>query len=153
VVKKVIYTVIVLVFLSIGITFSENSSKKPSIGRVIFPELGLSLQVEIAETEKQRAQGLMYRPFLASNKGILFVFDLVGIQRVWMRNTLIALDVVFMSEEGVVVSIVQGLKPCKQEPCKVYDSNKTAKYMLEVNAGMIEKADVFVGQKFIFEKL
>jgi uncharacterized membrane protein (UPF0127 family) len=152
-VKKAIYTVIVLATLSIGITFSKNASNKPSMGRVVFSELGLSLQVEIAETEKQRAQGLMHRSFLASNKGMLFVFDQVGIQRVWMKNTPMALDIVFLSEEGRVVSTLQNLQPCLQQPCKVYPSNKEAKYMLELNAGMIKRTGIKDNQKIVFDRL
>ena len=121
------------------------------LARVIFPESDLILQVEIAETEKQRENGLMFRSFLPLNQGMLFVFDQDTMQGVWMKNTLIALDVVFLSGKGAIVSIIQDLKPCIKAPCEIYESKEKAKYMLEMNAGVIKKMGVSVGQTFILE--
>ncbi len=151
--KQVSYIVIVLTFLLIGITLFQKSTSAPKLGQVLFPEQSVRFQVEIAETEKQRAQGLMLRQFLALNTGMLFIFEQEELQSVWMKNTLIALDVIFVSDEGVVVSTSQNLKPCLREPCRIHSSNKKAKYMLEVNAGVVEKTGVTVGQKFIFDRL
>lgn len=151
--KQIIYFIIGIVILWLWIELS--SPHLDSNGReaqVIFPYQGLKLIVEIAETEKQRAQGLMFRSSLAVNRGMLFVFEQENIQKVWMKNTLIALDVVFLSEKGKVVSINQGLKPCMQEPCIVYESNKKAKFMLEVNAGVIDNTGIRVGQKFHYQR-
>ncbi len=149
--KRLIYTILALVPFLTGGAFFEQSSSKAKQGEVFFPEAGLRLLVEIAETERQRVQGLMHRPFLASDKGMMFIFTQDAVQKVWMKNTLIALDIVFISAENEVVSIIQDLKPCLHMPCPVYSSNKKAKYMLEVNAGTIEKGGVFVGQTFIID--
>lgn len=151
--KQVIYTVIFIFLLLLVIISFEKSSNEPKLGQIVFPELDLRVQVEIAETKKQRAQGLMLRRLLAPNKGMLFIFEHNVIQSVWMKNTLIALDVIFISDEGVVVSTIQDLKPCLGKTCKVHRSNKKARYMLEVNAGVIKKTGVSVGQKIIFDSL
>ncbi len=151
--KQVIYPVIVIASLLLGAVLLGNSPSKPKLGQVVFPDLNFQLQVEIAETELQRVQGLMLRPLLALDKGMLFIYEQEAIQRVWMKNTLIALDIIFVSDKGVIVSIIQGLKPCLREPCKIYSSNEKARYMLEVNAGLIKKTAITVDQKMIFERL
>lgn len=117
---------------------------------VVFSDPKVEFQVEVAETEDQREQGLMYRKTMASNAGMLFVFEQQDIQRVWMKNTLISLDIVFLSTQGEIVSILQHIKPCEQVNCPVYESKKPAKYMLEVNAGMVKIAGLELGQTFSF---
>lgn len=149
-IKKQVFF-IVIAFLLLGCNLSEDPIIPFKTGLVTFPEQGLKIQVEIAETEAQRKQGLMYRRSLASKKGMLFIFEQMRVQKLWMKNTLIVLDVVFLSDKKEVVSIIYDLKPCQQEPCEIYASAGNAKYMLEVNAGLIERAGVKVGQKIIFD--
>ena len=130
---------------------SEGGNAPLEKGTVRFYEQNVEFQVEIVKTEKQRAYGLMYRPVMALNEGMLFIFDRQANQRVWMKNTLLALDVIFLSKQGKIVSILQSLKPCEQKECKVYDSIKKAKYMLELNAGVVEKSGLKLGQTFAFD--
>lgn len=150
--KQLPYIAIALFCVLIGKAFFQPEQSLLNTGRIFFPD-GRHLIVEIARTEEQRALGLMYRPFLAKDKGMLFVFDQELIQKVWMKNTLIDLDVVFISELGLVVSILKDLKPCQQASCEIYASSQKAKYMLEVNAGVVDKTDIRVGQALIFEGL
>lgn len=150
--KTLIYIAIVLFCVLIGKAFFSQTQSALKTARVVIPAGGYFI-VEIAETEKQRMQGLMYRRFLAKDNGMLFVFEQVDIQKVWMKNTLIDLDVIFIAESGLVVSIVKNLKPCVQLACEIYPSSKKAKYMLEVNAGIVEKTAIRLGQKLVFEGL
>ncbi len=142
-----------ILILLISCGKEEQSLEMFSKGQVIFPEQGQVFQVEIAETASQRTRGLMYRESMAANKGMLFVFEQAGVQRVWMKNTLIVLDIIFLSKQGKIVSVLQNIKPCKQTVCEVYTSNKVAKYMLEVNTGKIKKAGITIGQQFVFNRL
>lgn len=147
--KQVIYIFFALLVLVIGFSWTDTSSRSLGRGKVSFPKQGIEFQVEIAETESQRAQGLMFREAMPLNEGMVFVFDKQAIQRVWMKNTLIELDVIFLSNSGMIVSMLQSLKPCKQTECDIYASEGNAKYMLEVNAGVIEKVGLKIGQKII----
>ena len=106
--------------------------------------------VEVADTEEERAQGLMFRENLPENAGMWFVFPEPGIYAFWMKNTLIPLDVLYFDEEGKFVS-VQTMNPCEHDPCKTYPSARPAKYALEVNAGFAEKEGV--GEKWRLEGL
>jgi uncharacterized membrane protein (UPF0127 family) len=105
----------------------------------------LLINVEIAKTEKQKEIGLMGRKKLVIGNGMLFIFEKQGIQRVWMKNTLIPLDVIFLSAHGEIISFFKKLQPCKNEKCPIYNSAENAKLMLEVNAGMIDRENIGIG--------
>jgi hypothetical protein len=148
--QKKIKPTIILSFIALLITLNsqaEEQYKKFSLGRLIFIEKNLAIEVEVATTKMQRTIGLMFREYLAPNKGMLFVFDDEEIQRVWMRNTLIPLDIIFVSEVGKIVSIIKNIQPCIKEPCVIYDSIQNVKYMLEVNAGFVEKHGIGIAKK------
>ncbi len=147
---KNIYIGLLVFILSVAWVWSDSSIEPLEEGQVFFPKQGLTLQVELAKTKKQRALGLMYRPSLALNKGMLFEFEQEAIQRVWMKSTLIQLDIIFLSEQKEIVSIIKNLQPCSQKECGVYSSKRKAKYMLEINAGMIMNNGIRIGQKVSF---
>jgi uncharacterized protein len=101
--------------------------------------------VELAKTEAQRSQGLMYRKELDKNKGMLFIFDKEGIYPFWMKNTLIPLDMVWIDGNSKVVFIGQNVQPCKSLICPTVVSSGKAKYVLEINAGVCEKIGFKIG--------
>lgn len=97
--------------------------------------------LEVAADEKTRARGLMYRDTMPADHGMLFVFPRASEQYFWMKNTRIALDILFLDAELRVVSIGH-MKP--------YDLNTTAsyspaQYAIELNAGAAKEAGVSVG--------
>ena len=93
---------------------------------------------EIAETAPQQMKGLMFRKTLEENKGMLFVFDVAFVQRFWMMNTSIPLDIIFIDEEKKIVNVAEA-EPCGLIPCALYNSTDNAKYVLEINQGLSEK--------------
>ena len=109
------------------------------------------IKTEIADTPAQRALGLMYRETLGENQGMLFVYPDSDIRYVWMKNTLLALDIVFLNENGIIVSMLPNLAPCTQQHCPIYPSKAVARYMLEVNAGFIDKHQLKTGQEVIID--
>ena len=90
---------------------------------------------------------IMYRQTLDTDQSMLFVFEEQATIRVWMKNTLIPLDILFINQSGQIVSMLRGLSPCKQTNCPVYQSAQPASFMLEVNAGFIEQHRIQVGQQ------
>lgn len=96
-----------------------------------------SLMVEMADTPAKRQQGLMFRETLPINLGMLFVFETESVQKIWMKNTLIPLKIIWISSNKEVVDI-QNAEPCKADPCPVYKGNSPAKMVLEVNQGVFE---------------
>jgi len=102
-------------------------------------------QVEVAKTESQRERGLMYREELGRDKGMLFIFDEDGMYPFWMKNTLIPLDMVWISSTGKVVFIAENVQPCKSLLCPSVIPGAIAKYVLEVNAGICKDIGLKVG--------
>jgi uncharacterized membrane protein (UPF0127 family) len=107
--------------------------------------------VEIADTAEERAQGLMFRQELARDRGILFVFSKQGIYSFWMKNTLIPLDIIWIDKYQKVVFIKQDVPSCKTDICQSINPEKEAKYVLELNAGIVEIIGLKIGDKFSFE--
>ena len=114
-------------------------------GEVCFSES--CFQVEIADTPEERATGLMFREELAQDRGMLFVFEEDGIHSFWMKNTKIPLDIIWISQDMVVVYISKDTRPCLADPCPAVNPGKIARYVLEANAGASDKAGIEVGDK------
>lgn len=93
--------------------------------------------VEFALDDKSRARGLMYRNALPEKEGMLFVFEDESIQSFWMKNTLIPLDMLFFDKDGNLVDYKGNVQPCKTEACESYVSSGKAKYVLEINPGIL----------------
>ena len=105
---------------------------------------GKSINVEIADSEEEKAIGLMFRESLCEDCGMLFVYEDSEIRTFWMKNTLVPLDIIFISDDFKIINI-EDAEPCKEDPCKIYSSNGNAKYVLEVNFGFTEKNNVKKG--------
>ncbi len=101
--------------------------------------------VEIAATEETRRQGLMDRKQLASDHGMLFIFDALGEYGFWMKNTLVALDIIWLDENKKVVHIEAKVPPCVSDPCSIYSPLKQAKYVLELSAGVVAREGIALG--------
>ncbi len=110
---------------------------------VVFGD-GKKVDVELAITPEEKQVGLMFRETLCADCGMLFVFDDEMIRSFWMKNTLIPLDIIFISE-NLSVGNVLSAEPCEQDPCRLYKG--LAKFVLEVNKGFAEKNGIMPGQK------
>jgi uncharacterized protein len=94
------------------------------------------LHVEVMRTEEQRERGLMERRFLPADRGMLFQFDHVQTVLMWMKNTYIPLDMIFLSRGGVVTHIAEDAEPMSEA---IISSDGPAFGVLEVNAGFARK--------------
>lgn len=103
----------------------------------------VKLQVEIADSPAEQAEGLMNREKLGENRGMLFVFPSEEVRSFWMKNTLIPLSIAYMDSEGRIIDI-QEMKALDDEPPH-YVSAEPAKYALEVNKGFFDKHGVQIG--------
>lgn len=96
------------------------------------------LQVEVAETDEQRALGLMHRKSLPEDHGMVFVFFEPHRGGFWMKNTLIPLSIAFFDVDGRIRKILD-MEPCKADPCPTYDPGVSYMGALEVNQGSFER--------------
>ncbi len=116
----------------------------PALPSVVFHAVkgDVSVSVEIADSPEEWGRGLMFRESL--DGGMLFVFPDEKERVFWMKNTKIPLDIIFISSDMRVVSIVTAV-PCTEDPCSTYPSKVPAKYVVEVNAGFADKNGITEG--------
>jgi uncharacterized membrane protein (UPF0127 family) len=100
--------------------------------------------VEMATTEQEKETGLMYRKELADGKGMLFDFSPEQQVSMWMKNTYISLDMIFIRADGRILRIAENTEP---ESTKIISSGGLAKGVLEVIAGTAKKYGIAPGDR------
>ncbi len=111
-------------------------------------QLGISghtLRVEVAHTQITRSQGLMSRPSMDGNDGMLFVFPEAGRHSMWMMNTDIPLSVAFLDEKGVILNIAD-MTP---HTATAHRSAGAAKYAIETNLGWFSTRNIKAGERVL----
>ena len=101
--------------------------------------------LEVAETREEQSKGLMYRKTLRSNSGMLFLLDKARIINIWMKNTFVPLDVIFLINNKIV-KIYENIQPCKIEKCQEYSSVYKINKIIEVASGTVKKLSLKEGQ-------
>ena len=105
-----------------------------------------AIAVEVARSAAEQRLGLMFRKHLGERDGMLFVFEGEQPRSFWMRNTYVALDMVFVSGARKVVSVVANAEPLTDTP---RNSVKPAKYVVEIGSGLAEKWGVRPGSELV----
>ncbi len=113
---------------------------------------GKVLQVEVMVKDEDRAMGLMFRPDLPRDRGLLFVFAGSDFHGIWMKNCRFPIDILWLDENGRVVHLAEGVPPCAKEPCPVYQPMRKAAYVVELNAGQARREKAAVGAELRFER-
>src|SRR5207244_6423593 len=116
----------------------------PSLITITYPK-GTRILAEVADTPAKRASGLMFRDRLAPDRGMLFVFEEAGAWSFWMKNTKIALDILWLGPDKRVVYIEENVPGCRQDPCPEYKPNREALYVLELPAGTVKREKIAKG--------
>lgn len=98
--------------------------------------------VEVAYTEAERAQGLMYRERMATSAGMLFVYPKPQHARFWMANTLIPLDMIFADASGRVTRVHAMAKP---QDRTTIDGGEGVQFVLEINGGLARRLGIAEG--------
>jgi len=137
----------------------------PIILVVIFPPLALAqptsltslaittnsgtkiFSVQIADTSKVKEKGLMFVKKMPDNHGMLFTYDTERITNMWMKNTYISLDMLFINGNKEIVKIVKNTIPHSEE---IISSSSKVRYILEINGGMSDKLNIKIGDKVRF---
>ena len=124
----------------------------PMFATVQTPE-GFTIFAELAITPDQRSTGLMSRTSLAPDRGMLFTFSEPGYWIFWMKNTKMALDILWLNEKGHIVSIKHTAPICtrKDNLCPRYRPTTPAVAVLELSAGQAKKLNLSVGEKLKIE--
>ncbi len=122
----------------------------PAKPAVVLPD-GTQVTLELAVTPEEHEQGLMFRPDVPAQRGMLFLFSEPSYPRFWMKNTWTPLDIVFLDDRGAVLSVVHDAPPCREEPCPEYSPGHVTSAVLEMRAGSARQHGVEVATTLQFE--
>jgi uncharacterized protein len=109
-----------------------------------------SIDVEIADDEASRTQGLMYRDSMAENQGMLFIFPDEAERSFWMKNTILPLDIIYINAKNQIFTVQKNTVPYSEDSIP---SNGPVKYVVEVNAGYCDKHLIRVGDHIEWKRL
>ena len=128
--------------LSSGSDELDNAFKQRSIMISSSNQSCSHFVVWLAETRNQQMRGLMYVKGLPKNTGMLFIYPDNNIRAMWMKNTFISLDIIFIDENGIVSSIEKNTEP---QSLKTIRSEKPIKYVLELAGGKADQIKLIEG--------
>jgi hypothetical protein len=106
----------------------------------------VKFNVEVARTPKEQEMGLMFRRKLPKDRGMLFIYPYQSIVRMWMKNTHIPLDMVFINSKGIVKKIVERTVPFS---LSVISSGEAVRAVLELNGGTSNRIGLKRGDQVI----
>lgn len=107
---------------------------------------GQRFTVEIADDDRERERGLMFRTELAADAGMLFLFDEEQPRAFWMKNCKIGLDILYFDAGLKLVGQALDVPPCSLgDRCPSYPSGAAARYVLEINPGSARRMGVQLG--------
>ena len=136
-------SVFALGFLMVTARSLAQTAPQPPLPKVRLNAGIHVIQAEVASAPDERAAGLMFRKEMPPNAGMLFAFEQPGVQCFWMKNTLLALSVAFIADDGSVVNIAD-MKP---QTTDSHCSTKPVRYVLEMNQGWFAKRAITAGAK------
>jgi len=142
----VVYLSLGCVFLTITACKEEKKSIKQTevtftkeadltIFKIATDSTEIKLDIEIADTDYDIQTGLMYISSMETNQGMLFVFEDAIERHFYMKNTQIPLDIIYLGANNKIVSFQKNAKPFNEA---TLPSNVPAKYVLEINAGLVD---------------
>ena len=141
--KTALFLAVILLSVSCGTEPEKRPLAVPGFVKIA----GGVLSVEFARTDEQRAMGLMFRESLATNAGMVFVFDPPSTPAFYMKNTKVPLDILFVDEEMKIVDIQQ-MAPFDEK--NLHRPPSAVKYAIEANRGWSSLHGVKIGDAVSF---
>lgn len=143
---KLFRLIIIIVFAS-STSFADQMVFAKKKLQILTANGKQEFTVFVANTEAKREHGLMERKNMPKNNGMLFLFDKEAKVKMWMKNTYIPLDMVFIKSDGTISEIITDTKPLSLETIV---STEKIIAVLELNAGMCKKFGIKKSDKIIF---
>jgi hypothetical protein len=139
-----------LALAALALALAVPAGATPAVVPLTLPS-GKVLQAEVMVSDEDRAMGLMFRPSLPADRGMIFVFETADFHGIWMKNCKFPIDIVWLDEERRVVHVAEAVPPCRAEPCQVYIPMRRASYVIELNAGQARREKAVVGTTVRFD--
>jgi uncharacterized membrane protein (UPF0127 family) len=129
---------------------THNSAMIAGRPKASLPD-GFEITMELAITPEEQMRGLMYRTSLPEDRGMLFIHQQPVFPVMWMKHTLIPLDLIFLGGDGTVVDFAENAEPCPEEPCPQYRTKAPTFAVLELVGGAISRHGIEIGSRIEFE--
>jgi uncharacterized protein len=145
--KIKIFNIYNLAIICLLITPVSDYAREPEFENLIIINsdgVSVSYKIEIALTDSQKRRGLMFRDFMPEDQGMVFIYTPERVASMWMKNTILSLDMVFIDEQGVIINIAENTTPFSLE---TISSELPVKIVLELNAGQVQKHAFTIGNK------
>lgn len=133
-----------------GAASAPKPAPTPATGPAVVLPSGRVIDVEIARTEEEKGQGLMFRESMPREHGMIFLFDDLAVRSFWMKNCHFPLDMIFAKSDGTIVDVLKGVPPCAADPCPSFPPKGAADTVVEVNAGVADEAKAVPGAKLVY---
>ncbi len=139
---------VIFTFLSVAVSHGDVLFKHANL-KIETAKGPLTLDVEVADSDPKREQGLMFRRELAPNHGMIFLFDEAQEISMWMKNTYIPLDMVFIGDDWRVLHIARNAEP---QSTAIISSVHPASRVLEIAAGEADRLGLKAGDSVSLQK-
>lgn len=120
-----------------------NFKKKGEFPQVPLTVNGIKINAEVAATQADREQGLMFRSSLGKNEGMLFVFDEIAYHCFWMKNTEVPLSIAYMTDSGVITDVQEMAAETEDNHCPT----QSGKYAIEMAKGWFTANGIKAGMQ------
>jgi uncharacterized membrane protein (UPF0127 family) len=133
--------------------FVLPAGARPAVIPMTLPS-GKVLQTEVMVKDEDRAMGLMFRPSLPLDHGMLFLFETADFHTIWMRNCKFPIDILWLDAQHKVVHLAEKVPPCTAKEaadCEVYSPLARANFVVELNAGQARREKALVGSTIEFQ--
>ena len=126
------------------VTLNEQQFEKPyNDPRAVIN--GKEIQLDVADTSFLKSKGMMYKTSYPNNRGMLFLWDDIVPISMWMKNTFLPLDIIYMVD-GEVVDYDKDVQPCEEQQCENY-GNVNGNQALELVSGGVDNYNIKIGDK------
>lgn len=108
-------------------------------------------KAKLAITNNEQIQGLRFTPSLAPNECMLYIFSQPDYYPFWAKDMSYPMDIIFISNDKMVIDTIENIPACKQADCPIYKPNSPARYAVEANAGFVDTFDIARGDPVVFK--
>jgi len=147
---RVVASLFALMLLALPLA---TAGEPPAVIPLTLPS-GKVLQTEVMIKDEDRAMGLMFRPSLPLDHGMLFLFERPDFHGIWMKNCKFPIDILWLDAEHKIVHLAEKVPPCTAKVdanCEVYYPIARASYVVELNAGQARREKALVGSTVTFK--
>lgn len=150
IVAAIVLTMLGVTGVSLGTNLARERKKEAAVQErlerleVVGPAGAHVFQVEVMRTDADRSKGLMFRQFMPQDRGMLFDFEREMPVSMWMRNTYIPLDMLFIKANGRVHRVHERAQPLDETPIP---AGSDVRYVLEINGGVAAKLGIKAGDQ------